>query len=138
MEHVGSLLSDDVTMECVTENGRVWQLDAVFAYDADDPYAVTVAFRVHDEVVPWAFARELLDRGMTDTVGEGDVLVRPGVNRLGRAVTVIELSSDDGEFRAAASTRDVMRFLQRSYELVPAETESERLDLDGLVSALLG
>lgn len=132
----GSLV-EDVTMECVTAAGRIGQLDAAFSYDEADPFAITVLFRSRDSIIPWAFARELLERGVTEPVGEGDVHIWPSLTRDGRAVTVLELSSDDGAFLAQARTRDVLAFLARTYDLVPAGTEDTRLDLDQLVAELL-
>lgn len=129
--------AEDLTLECVVASGRICNLEASFSYDSTDPYAVTMAFHTGDTLIPWQFARDLLDRGLTMPYGDGDVHLWPSLDYQGHAVLVIELSSDTGEFRAQARSRDVMRFLQRSYEIVPEGQESEYVDLDGLVADLM-
>lgn len=129
--------AEDLTLECVVSSGRICHLEASFSYDSTDPYAVTIEFSTGNTRIPWQFARDLLDRGLTMPYGDGDVHMWPSLDYQGHAVLVIELSSDTGEFRAQARSRDVMRFLQRSYEIVPAGDESEHVDLDSLVDELL-
>ncbi len=129
--------AEDLTLECVTASGRVCHLEASFSYDSTDPYGVTIEFCTGDTKIPWQFSRDLLDRGLTMPYGDGDVHLWPSLDFQGHAVTVIELTSDTGEFQAQARSRDVLRFLQRSYEIVPEGHESEYVDIDGLVGDLL-
>ena len=51
---------------------------AQLSYDRSDPYAVCVSFNAGgSECIQWTFARELLDRGLWQSTGDGDVRVWP-------------------------------------------------------------
>lgn len=126
-----------VALECVDERGTACPIDTVFGYDRRDPYAVTITFCTPDGALPWFFARELLVVGVGTPAGEGDVAVWPSVSPQGRAVLMIELSSPDGRLLTQAPAGHVHRFLTRTLALVPSGTESDHLDLDGLVDQLL-
>jgi len=52
-------------------------------------------------------------------------------------VVAVELSTKGGHLIAQAHTHEVYRFLTRNLAAVPAGTESNHLDLDGLVADLL-
>ena len=62
----------------VPDHGSV-PLVASLYYNAEDPYAIRMAFHVGtDEPVEWIFARDLLAVGLEGPAGEGDVQVWPG------------------------------------------------------------
>ena len=76
----------------VPDHGSV-PLVASLYYSADDPYAIRMAFHVGlDEPVEWIFARELLETGIAQPTGEGDVQVWPG-SPDGRDVLNLSLSA---------------------------------------------
>lgn len=127
----------DITVECRDQAGRHGYAEAGLGYLPTDPFAVTVTFRTAAESVPWTFSRDLLEAGTTEPSGRGDVRVSPSLDAAGVAVTVLELSSPDGTFRAQARTSQVQAFLSRTFELVPHGHESARLDLGALVTRLL-
>ncbi len=124
-------------MECVDSRGRAQALDTVFSYEQTDPYAVTIRFLTRGGDLPWTFSRDLLQRGLTDPAGDGDVRVSPGIADDGRAIVSIELSSPDGRLITRARTHDVYRFVTRSLALVPPGTESRHLRIDDAIDKLL-
>lgn len=130
-----STLTQDVILECVDLTGHARQLDAELAYDAKDPFAVTMTFRTRSGDVPWVFHRELLLGGMSDPAGEGDVRISPSIDLEGRAVTVIELHSNTGSFVAQTRTPEVARFVERTLEIVPLGAET--IDVDAMIDTLL-
>ncbi len=127
----------DITMQSVDPEGRLHRLDADFGYGPHDPFAVTVTFRTGYGDVAWTFARDLLVVGVDEPAGDGDVHVWPCEDLDGRPVVVIELISDDGELMAQAPRWAVRRFVSRSMRAVPLGSESDLIDLDTVVEALL-
>ncbi|MGN6485490.1 MAG: SsgA family sporulation/cell division regulator, partial [Thermomicrobiales bacterium] len=105
-------------------------LSADFSYRAEDPYAITVVFRTPEQSVSWIFGRELLAEGQSEPAGFGDVQVWPTVTRRGVALTVIELNSPDGIVQVEGVSRDLARFLDATYRLVPTGHEADHLDID--------
>jgi hypothetical protein len=113
-------------------------LVADLRYDASDPFAVRVLFDVGaPEPVSWVFSRDLLDIGLVEPVGEGDVRVEPVVDVHGQQSVRLSLIVPESQAQLDIATDDVLEFLASSYEIVPPGEESSRLDLDGTVSALL-
>ena len=87
------------------------------------------------------FARDLLATGMTDREGPGDVTVWPSPGStpdLPGEVLNLELSSPFGHAHFEAPIGRVSDFLQRTYMLVPAGEESEHIDFEAGLDALLG
>lgn len=128
-------VNQEITLDCVDLSGNIRQLDAELAYDAKDPFAVTMTFRTRAGDVPWVFHRELLLAGISDPAGDGDVHIWPSLDTQGRAVVVIELHSNTGSFVAQARTPEVYRFLTRTLAIVPLGTE--QIDVDAMVDFLL-
>ena len=124
-------------LELIDEAGRAIALTAGFMYDAEDPYAVTLTFYTDGPEVTWSFARDLLATGIEHPAGNGDVHVWPSVNRAGQPVTVIELQSPGGQALLQASTAEVTSFVTATQAIVASGSESDHIDLDTLVSALL-
>ena len=106
-------------------------------FEVADPFAVHLRFTTGPtRDVRWVFARELLTDGLLGPVGNGDVRVWPGEDPA-RDVVVVELSSPTGPARFEASATAVATFLDRSFALVAPGRESERVDLDAALVALL-
>lgn len=95
---------------------------AMFGYDADDPWPVTIAFRSGKEWVRWALARELLAAGLLSPVGVGDVTVAP----FPTGAVLIELRNARERAEFLFDGAEVARILAASYDLVPLG--AERLD----------
>ncbi|MFZ2503525.1 MAG: SsgA family sporulation/cell division regulator [Nocardioides sp.] len=125
-----------IAVDCVDACGNAHTLQAELGYDANDPYAVTMTFRVPGEDVVWSYGRELLASGLAEPVGDGDVHVWPEHDHDAGASIMIELCSPDGHLLAAARAHDIHRFLLRSHAIVPVGQESSYLDVDRLISAL--
>lgn len=100
-------------------------------YNADDPYAIRVAFHTgEDDPVEWIFARELLTVGIVRPVGEGDVRVWPSKDDSGERSVSIALSSPFGQAEFDTYVSPLAEFLHRTYEIVPAGQEATYVDLD--------
>lgn len=99
-------------------------------YRADEPLAVQFRFdRAPSGPVLWVFARELLTEGLSAPAGEGDVRVWP-TRADGRALLHVTLSAPGGSAHLTTALTPVRKWLCRTYRLVPAERESEALDLE--------
>lgn len=131
-------------LELIDATGGATAVAADLTYDAADPYAVAAGFSIKatadrdDATVRWVFARSLLATGVYEPVGEGDVRIWPCLNAHGQAVTVIELSSPDGEALMQARSREVCEFLRETEVVVPSGTEATYVDVDATISKLLG
>lgn len=126
----------DVAHEVPTtlEYSPTESVSAEFMYSSEEPYAVTAVFTVKDVAVEWTFARELLSGGLCGSVGEGDVLVSPKADDHVQLV----LRSPEGIASLVCDRAAIERFVQATYETVPSGDESARLDLDQLISGLIG
>ncbi|MEE1929474.1 SsgA family sporulation/cell division regulator [Streptomyces sp. TRM 70351] len=111
---------------------------ATLRYDSSDPLALRIVFPAEAALdgaeVTWLFARALLDEALRGPAGLGDVRFWP--SRPGR--TVLELKAPEGTALVELATEDLHRFLAATYAFVPAAEETNRLDLDGTLTALLG
>ncbi|SCK10101.1 SsgA family sporulation/cell division regulator [Streptomyces sp. WMMB 322] len=112
-------------------------LRAALRYDTTDPLAVRIVFPADASLdggeVAWAFGRELLDAGLHEPAGEGDVHVWP---RSGTS-TVIELLSHEGVAVVEFDSADLRCFLLRSYDVVAAGQEHGETDVETGLAALL-
>lgn len=115
---------------------------AGLSYDATDPYAVTVAFHTgaggNGDVVQWTFARQLLTDGVTAPVGQGDVQVWPAHDAADTPVVCLSLSSPSGKALFELPVSELVEFLTMTYAAVATGSESEHIDLDAELAALLG
>jgi len=120
----------------VPDHGPV-PLVASLYYSGQDPYAIRMAFHVGtDEPVEWIFARDLLSGGLEGPAGEGDVQVWPD-DEADSAVLNIALCSPFGQAHFEAPLAETSEFLKRTYEVISAGHESEFIDLDTELDALL-
>ena len=134
---IARVLAQDLFLRCLDPNGTCRDIAATFSYDPADPYAVWVAIPWLDEQVRWGMCRNLVSRGLTDPVGEGDVQLWPSTNEAGRGIVVMDLCSDDHHVVAEVSTRELYRFLTRTLATVPFGSERLHLDVDLLINDLL-
>lgn len=126
-----------VPMECVDLDGLSIPVEAEFAYDAADPFAVSIVFKAEPVPARWTFARDLLVEGFYEPSGEGDVHVWPCLSNEGTAVVIIELSSPSGEVLVQVGSRAVHAFIQDMLAIVPQGAEDSLLDLDAEIAQLL-
>jgi hypothetical protein len=146
-------ISAELGLRLVVPQQTIVPLVASLYYTGRDPYAVRMAFHVGtDEPVEWIFARDLLAAGITSRQGEGDVQVWPsaqswaeteGPDAIGPgsaeddAVLNIELSSPFGRAHFEAPARAMSAFLDRTYQIVPADQESDFIDIETELNDLL-
>jgi hypothetical protein len=126
-----------VQLELIDASGAATPIEAELRYDATDPYAVTTVFRTGHSEVRWTFGRDLLTQGLYEPAGDGDVHVWPCLDNQGHAVVIIELCSPDGEALVQARTGDLRSFVDRMSKAVPPGGESELLDVDAAIAAIL-
>ena len=116
------------------------RVNLAMRYTAQDPYACEFLFTDYgtDGCVSWKFARDLLAEGMdrdgTKPAGDMDVMVWRGLSP-GRLW--LRLSNEEDSVLFMLEREDVVRFVRRAYRLVPMGRESQHLDLDACVTALL-
>ena len=133
-------VSAELGLRLVVPQQTIVPLVASLYYSSDDPYAIRIAFHVGlDEPVEWIFARDLLAAGAQDREGHGDVTVWPSADDTGSPILNIELSSPFGRARFEAPAREVTDFLDRAYQMIPAGTEGDHVDIEaGLADLLRG
>jgi Streptomyces sporulation and cell division protein, SsgA len=146
-------ISAELRLILVVPQQTIVPLVASLYYSSQDPYAVRMAFHVGtDEPVEWIFARDLLAAGINSRRGEGDVQVWPSAQSCAEtddpdvirsadtedgAVLNIELSSPFGRAHFEAPTRAMAAFLDRTYEIIPADQESDFIDIETELNDLL-
>lgn len=114
------------------------RMTGTLTYDPADPYAVSLHLASRDDSATWVFARQLLADGVYNLAGSGDVQIWPCLSSEGEAVVLIELSSPDGVLLLEAPSRVVQAFLGAALAAVPPGTEGTHLDLDQMLTQLLG
>jgi hypothetical protein len=100
---------------------------AELEYDTRDPYAVAVVLHAGASSVRWLFGRDLLADGLLARCGDGDVRIGPAGDP---ALVVVELTSPEGAAVLEAPATDLAAFLDRTYDIVPAGSESDWFDFD--------
>jgi Streptomyces sporulation and cell division protein, SsgA len=109
------------------------RVSAYLRYDVHDPFAVCVSFDAGPaERIEWTFARELLDAGLWQASGEGDVRIWPK----GTSV-MVALCSPSGRAILETPRQPVADFVARTLRLVPIGHEAAFVDLDRELIALL-
>jgi hypothetical protein len=146
-------ISAEMGLRLVVPQQTIVPLVASLYYSGRDPYAVRMAFHVGtDDPVEWIFARDLLAAGINSRQGEGDVQVWPSeqscadtegldvigpADTEGGAVLNIELSSPFGRAHFEAPSGAISAFLDRTYQIVPADQESDFIDIETELNDLL-
>lgn len=99
-------------------------LRVLLGYDAEDPYAVRLAFE--DPQLPvWRFARDLLLAGLHGPAGQGDVRIVPG-----SAKARVVLATDTGRCALFFHRAELVDFLAATATVVPPGGESAVIDWD--------
>jgi hypothetical protein len=131
------LIRHRLVLELVGPDGTT-PMVAELRYDPADPYAVEMAFLKGSVEVVWVFARDLLMRGLSEPVGEGDVQVFPSIDDDGRAVVEIALRAPTGEALVEGRVRDVLEFLAQTLRVVWPGTERDHHGAtDAAIAAIL-
>jgi len=135
-------ITHPITFELIDESGSTVPTGVELEYRPIDPYAVSLVFDaqgLRGDPVRWELGRDLLENGLFEPVGAGDVELWPCLDTTCHAVLMIELcGADGGTVVMQARARELRGFLSATYDLVPEGSETQLLDLDGLITALLG
>jgi Streptomyces sporulation and cell division protein, SsgA len=126
-----------ITVDILVGNGPPPALESELRYEPSDPLAVSIKIGTADDGVRWVFARSLLLAGMFASTGEGDVVISPGVDDDGHALTYVELSSPDGVAVLRTRSSTVAEFLRQTEQLVPIGHEGDHVDIDAVITHLL-
>jgi hypothetical protein len=127
-------------LRVLEDDGVGYLLNAQFSYDPADPYAVSLVIAGPDPAdapTTWTFARDLLFVGLGEPVGDGQVHVFPGESDDGSPTVLIELSDDMLDILLGATPADVEAFLAMTYGMVAPGQESDFLDVDAVIAAIL-
>ncbi|MFF2328587.1 MULTISPECIES: SsgA family sporulation/cell division regulator [unclassified Streptomyces] len=122
----------------ILEDGGARQtVPAEFRYTPDSPLVVTVVFLVEGiSDIVWRIGRDLLHQGMSSLSGVGDVQMWPA--RLeARPTAWLRLASPGMVALFALPVLPLTRWLEDTYGLVPAGTETHGLDWDAVTTGLL-
>ena len=107
------------------------------SYEVADPFAVTARFTLGAHTVDWTFARSLLRSGMYEPVGDGDIVIRPGLDSEGHATVYVELCSPHGTAVLRTRTTRIATFLDMTTKIVPIGAECDWVDMDAVIARLL-
>jgi Streptomyces sporulation and cell division protein, SsgA len=122
-----------VEFALVLADARRVKVAARLCFDARDPFAVSMSFDAGGaEPVEWTFARDLLDQGLWQAVGDGDVKVWPH-----HGAVFLALCSPSGKAILETRRRAVADFIARIERLVPAGHEADQVDVDRELESLL-
>lgn len=136
--HPAASLEQPARARLVTPDHQEIPVRTTLRYTLAAPFAVHIDFpatvSLDDATVTWAFARELLEEGLTAPAGIGDVHLWP----CGPAHTVVELHSPHGMAMVTFDTAALRRFLCRSHAVVEPGDEDLGPALDDVLASLLG
>jgi hypothetical protein len=108
-----------------------------FRYSAADPFVVRLDLILDVEVeVTWFLGRDMFAAGLLAPSGDGDIRVWPSCGPQ-QARLFLRLRGTDGEATFEADLEMLRTWLDRTYQAVPAGTESGHVDWDA-VADLLG
>jgi hypothetical protein len=136
--HLPEAIVAPVELHLVGSDGASVPVEAAFAYDPEDPFAVRAEFWLGEaeEPVVWVFARDLIAKGLDSPAGEGDVGVWPSRSH-GEAIVCFALSSPGGRAVLECRRDNVSEFLEQTLATVPAGHEGRHLDVDASLVRLL-
>ncbi|MEO5711642.1 MAG: SsgA family sporulation/cell division regulator [Nocardioidaceae bacterium] len=131
-------VTETMKARLVATHGGALELNVTLGYDSRDPFAVSAVMETSSLRITWVFARELLDGGLLEPTGDGDVHVWPCLDHHGHSILALELCSDDGDALLELPTQKVAGFVDNTLAAVPAGTEADHLDVDALLESIFG
>ncbi|WP_448623764.1 SsgA family sporulation/cell division regulator [Geodermatophilus sp. URMC 64] len=117
---------------------RSWtEVPAQLVYLGADPFAVRITFGdgEGEDGVTWLVGRDLLRVGLDRPAGDGDVRVWPASATAD--ALFLHLRAPSGEALFELSRATLAAFLRETEALVPSGSETEVLDIDEELTALL-
>jgi hypothetical protein len=131
-------LEQSARARLITPGYQELPLVVTLRYDSADPLAVHIDFpgdvSVDGEGVSWTFSRLLLEEGLENPAGIGEVHLWP----CGPTRTVVELHSPYGLAVVRFRTAQLQRFLYRSYGVVAPGMEDLGPTVERGLAMLLG
>jgi Streptomyces sporulation and cell division protein, SsgA len=107
-------------------------------YGSTDPYAIEMTIRLRDQTpISWLLGRDLLDDGLRQESGVGDVRITP-CPQAPTTLLHITLRDDIGAVDLEMRFAPVAEFLRLTYLQVPQGTEGLFVLIEDDVSALVG
>ena len=129
-------VSAELQVSLVVPGATALTVRAALAYDAGDPYAVSVCFHTGTgDAVQWTFARQLLTDGVTSPTGFGDVRTWPAAGERG-PVVCLSLTSPSGSALFELPVPELVEFLTMTYAAVPTGAETDHVDVEGELAEL--
>lgn len=123
----------DLEFALVLADADPIKVAAHLRYDSSDPFAVCVSFDAGgSDRIEWTFARDLLNEGLWQLAGDGDVRVWPH-----GGTVCLALCSPSGKAVLETSRGAIADFIARTQRVVPTGRESNFIDLDRELAALL-
>ena len=115
-----------------------WAARILLRYDPMDPYAVAMTVHVRgQDGVTWLFGRELLNEGLRQSCGLGDVSIAP-CPQAPSALLHVTLRDDASNAVLELRAAPVNEFMRMTHQLVPAGSEGSFLDIEDDVSPISG
>jgi Streptomyces sporulation and cell division protein, SsgA len=135
MLHPSDTVTTPLTLAVSAASGEA-DLAAELRYDANDPFAVSLAIGMEcGTPVVWVFGRDLLADGVSQATGEGDITVEPANDAYSHEIR-ITLATDC--LATMIAPRDkVVEFLVQSFTVVASGCELDRIDFDAEIASLL-
>lgn len=127
-----------MVLACIDERRRLGAVDATFAYETTNPFAISVLVHTEQGDVVRELSRDLVQAGLSGPAGEGGARLWPTVDIVGRPLLAIELGvRGGGTVVLQAPAYRMGFFVARTTALVPRGTETAHLGLDDLAERLL-
>jgi len=135
-------MSDDTKVDRVRQDmfavlhGQETPLLTRWSYRSDDPFAVMMSIsRPSGRWIDWLLSRDLLIEGLAGPAGIGDVRLAPFTDE---EFDVLEVRiGDDQGFASLEFDRDLIeRFLEASFDIVPAGDESTVIDVEAEIEKI--
>lgn len=117
-------------------HGQETPLLTRWSYRADDPFAVMMSIsRPSGRWIDWLLSRDLLIEGLAIPAGIGDVRLTPFTDE---EFDVLEVRiGDDEGFASLEFDRDLIeRFLEATFDIVPAGAESAVIDVEAEIEKI--
>ncbi len=94
-------------------------------YSPDDPHAIRLTHHSGNALVPWIFDLSLLERGLSDEAGEGDVVIQPSDQDGGGKFLQVRYASNAGEFIFLLSVEEIILALREINQQFPPNVRDE-------------
>jgi hypothetical protein len=107
---------------------------ALVEWDSDEPLVIRIIFDSNGHMIPWMFARELLEAALRHgTAGVGDVSIK-----VDKSALYLTLDSPFGTITLRSGASHFAGFLRSTYAVVPETAEDLTLAVDVALEKILG